>query len=34
MGPEATILLQRKLLDAVLAQDDSDHISLLIDMNT
>lgn len=34
MGPEATILLQRKLLNAVPAQDDSDHIPLLIDMNT
>jgi aspartate racemase len=34
MGPEATILLQRKLMDAVLSQDDSDHIPLLIDMNT
>jgi aspartate racemase len=34
MGPEATILLQRKLMNAVSAQDDSDHIPLLIDMNT
>jgi len=34
MGPEATILLQRKLMEAVPAQDDSDHIPLLIDMNT
>jgi len=33
MGPEATILLQRKLLDAIPARDDSDHIPLLIDMN-
>lgn len=33
MGPEATILLQRKVLDAVLARDDSDHIPLVIDMN-
>ena len=33
MGPEATILLQRKLLDAVQAGDDSDHIPLLVDMN-
>ena len=33
MGPEATILLQRKLLEAVSARDDSDHIPLLIDMN-
>ena len=34
MGPEATILLQQKLLEAVFATDDSDHIPLLIDMNT
>ena len=33
MGPEATILLQRKLIEAVPARDDSDHIPLLIDMN-
>jgi len=33
MGPEATILLQRKLLAAVPARDDADHIPLLIDMN-
>lgn len=33
MGPEATILMQQRLLDAVPAQDDSDHIPLLIDMN-
>lgn len=33
MGPEATILLQRKVMDAVPARDDSDHIPLMIDMN-
>ncbi len=33
MGPEATILLQRRLLDAVPAQDDADHVPLMIDMN-
>jgi aspartate racemase len=33
MGPEATILLQRKLVEAVPARDDCDHIPLLIDMN-
>lgn len=33
MGPEATILLQRKVMDAVPARDDKDHIPLLIDMN-
>ncbi|WP_254683733.1 aspartate/glutamate racemase family protein [Ruegeria sp. AD91A] len=34
MGPEATILLQRKLVEAVPVRDDRDHIPLLIDMNT
>jgi len=33
MGPEATILLQRKLIEAVPARDDSDHVPLLVDMN-
>ncbi|WP_127562987.1 aspartate/glutamate racemase family protein [Nioella ostreopsis] len=33
MGPEATILMQQRLLQAVQAEDDSDHIPLLIDMN-
>lgn len=35
MGPEATILLQRKVMDAVPARGggDGDHIPLLIDMN-
>jgi aspartate racemase len=33
MGPEATILLQRKVMDAVPAREDSDHIPLLVDMN-
>ncbi len=33
MGPEATILLQRKVMEAVPALDDSDHIPLMIDMN-
>ena len=33
MGPEATILLQRKLVEAVPVSDDRDHIPLLIDMN-
>ena len=33
MGPEATVLLQQRLIQAVPAQDDSDHIPLLIDMN-
>ncbi|WP_170428346.1 aspartate/glutamate racemase family protein [Ruegeria arenilitoris] len=33
MGPEATILLQQKVLATVQANDDSDHLPLLIDMN-
>jgi len=33
MGPEATVLLQQKLVAAVDARDDSDHVPLLIDMN-
>ncbi|SFS41870.1 aspartate racemase [Sulfitobacter marinus] len=33
MGPEATILLQERLLATVVAYDDADHIPLLIDMN-
>jgi aspartate racemase len=34
MGPEATILLQQKLLRATPADDDADHIPLLVDVNT
>lgn len=33
MGPEATILLQQKLVEVVSAHDDSDHIPLIVDMN-
>lgn len=33
MGPEATILLQQRLLGAVEARDDADHLPLIIDMN-
>ncbi|MGH1464864.1 MAG: aspartate/glutamate racemase family protein [Cognatishimia sp.] len=33
MGPEATILLQQRLLRTVEARDDADHLPLLIDMN-
>jgi len=33
MGPEATILLQQRLLACVQARDDADHLPLLIDMN-
>ena len=34
MGPEATILFMQRVLAAVEARDDSDHIPLLIDNNT
>lgn len=34
MGPEATILLQRRVMQAVPAADDADHVPLMIDMNT
>ncbi|MEL6524058.1 MAG: amino acid racemase, partial [Pseudomonadota bacterium] len=33
MGPAATILLQQRVLEAVPARSDDDHIPLLIDMN-
>lgn len=33
MGPEATILLQQRVLGTVDARDDVDHLPLLIDMN-
>ena len=33
MGPEATILLMQRVLRAVPAGDDSDHIPLLVDQN-
>jgi len=33
MGPAATILLQQRVLDAVQADTDQDHIPLVIDMN-
>lgn len=33
MGPEATIMLQQRLLATVQATDDADHLPLLIDMN-
>lgn len=33
MGPQATILLMQRLLDAVPAADDSDHIPLIVDQN-
>ncbi|HEY6919502.1 MAG TPA: amino acid racemase [Tabrizicola sp.] len=33
MGPQATILLMQKVLDAVPASDDADHIPLIVDQN-
>jgi aspartate racemase len=30
MGPEATVLLMRKVLDAVEARDDADHVPLIV----
>ena len=33
MGPQATVLLQRRLIAAVGAEDDASHLPLLIDMN-
>lgn len=33
MGPQATILMMQKLLDAVQARDDADHIPLIVDQN-
>lgn len=34
MGPEATVLLMSRLIAATPAQDDADHIPLIVDMNT
>lgn len=34
MGPEATVLLMRRIIDAVPAEDDSGHIPLIVDNNT
>lgn len=33
MGPEATVLLMQKVIHAVDARDDADHIPLLVDQN-
>ena len=33
MGPEATVLFQSRLIAAVAAWDDADHVPLLVDMN-
>lgn len=34
MGPEATILLMRRIMAATPANDDADHVPLLVDNNT
>ncbi len=34
MGPEATVLFMQKMLAAVTADDDADHIPLLVDSNS
>ena len=34
MGPEATILFMQKIVDAVRANDDSDHVPLIVHNNT
>jgi aspartate racemase len=34
MGPEATVLLMQKLIAAVPATDDADHVPLLVDQNS
>ena len=33
MGPQATILIMQKLIACVSAEDDSDHIPLIVDQN-
>lgn len=33
MGPEATLLLMQRLLAAIQAKDDADHIPLIVDQN-
>lgn len=33
MGPEATVMLQQRLIRAVQARDDADHVPLIVDMN-
>lgn len=33
MGPEATVLIMQKLLAAVKARDDADHLPLIVDQN-
>ncbi|MEM6728701.1 MAG: aspartate racemase, partial [Pseudomonadota bacterium] len=33
MGPAATVLFMSRVIDAVEAKDDADHIPLLVDQN-
>lgn len=33
MGPEATVLLMERVIEAVPARDDSDHVPLIVDQN-
>ena len=33
MGPEATVLLMQKVLDATPAADDADHVPMIVDQN-
>jgi len=33
MGPQATLLLQQRVLDSIEASDDASHLPLLVDMN-
>lgn len=33
MGPQATVLLQQRLISAIGAEDDGSHLPLLVDMN-
>ena len=34
MGPEATVLLMQRVIESISAQDDSDHIPMIIDNHT
>jgi aspartate racemase len=34
MGPEATVLLMQRVIAAVPAQDDADHVPLIVDQNS
>ena len=33
LGPEATVLLMQKVIAAVPARDDSDHVRLIVDQD-